>query len=521
MLDSARANGRLEEQPAERALAERQATDALRQEAFAGPQSRQADVSKIGSQVERVAFAASGPFVDVSPEIAFRWLNTPAGKAVPPIAERFEAHALRELGPEAQPDIYVSKTPGDRNLPPGARVYGSINEAVRNAAPGSVIQVGEGVYNEQVNLSERQSNLVIQTDRQNPAVISGGGFRITSGSHDITVRNFDIRNFSGHDAGIRIDGSDIHDITIAGNNVHDARGAEGIAVYGRPGVPVSRITIAGNRIHDLKLGELEALPINGNVDGFTVTGNSGYRLDNLFIDAIGGEGNGGNRDQARNGVIAFNFADGISSKGNNSYSDYSAAGIYSDAAKSLNIYGNYVRNSDYGIEIGSEHGGINSSNMSVHDNILEKSHLNWLKLGYKGGVDNSTIENNLVLNNSLSDVEREGPVEKSVKVGGNIGAPDFTHVTRFPAAIADLLNRKPQDSVAPQPPAREEGRNQERKPAPAPQWSTEQRQEWPWNLQTPQPVPEGIEHRRQSPWDSLSRTGTEEKVEHRRESPWS
>ena len=377
----------------------------------------------------------SKPFTDISQVEASRLLNTPVGKDLPPIAEQFEQDALKQLGPEAKPTIYVSKTATDKGIPPGARSYRTISDAVKNATDGSVIQVLAGEYNERVNLGEKNSNITIQTDRNNPAVLNRGGFRVGSNAHDITIRNFEIKNFGSFDAGIRVDGSNIRNITIAGNNIHSASDSEGIGVYGRAGKPATNINVIGNRIHDLKLSQLEALPINGNVDGFKVIGNSGYRLNNLFIDVIGGEGNGGNKDQARNGTIAFNFADGISSKNNPSYGDYSAGGLYVDGGKDLEIYGNYVRNSDMGIEIGSEHRGLNSSGVNVHNNIFERSVLAWLKLGYKGGVDNSTIKDNLVVVNGVSNVEREGPVSPSTKVENNIGARDRSSITRIPTLM--------------------------------------------------------------------------------------
>lgn len=381
----------------------------------------------------------SKPFVEVDPMKAANMLATPPSKEIPPVAERFEQDALAKLGPEPSPTIYVSKD--GKNVPTGATKYTSITEALRHATAGSVIQVGPGVYNERVKLAAKHSKISIQTDRHNPAIIKDGGFNIGDGAHDLSIRNFDVRNFSGYGAGILIDGSNIKNITIAGNNVHDARITEGIAVYGRPGSGVNNVNIIGNRVHGLILGQLEAMPINGNVDGFTIIGNSGYEMDNLFIDVIGGEGNGGNKDQPRNGVIAYNFADGISSTENPEYDGYSAAAIYSDGGRNLDIYGNYVRNSDFGIEIGSEHRGLNSSHVQVHNNIIEKS-ITWLKLGYKGGVDNSTVRDNLVLNNSLSDVEREGPVSSStVKVDGNIRASDRNHITKIPAKIAAFFYR--------------------------------------------------------------------------------
>ncbi len=382
--------------------------------------------------------ASKEPFTEVKPSDVAKFLNNEKGKDLPPIAEIYEKQALAELGPDKTPTIFVSKD--GKDVPEGAKVYKSINEAMNKATAGDVIQVMPGTYSEQVRFDKEKSNITLQTSRENPAVINGGSIKVGSGTHDIAIKNFEVKNFSGQGAGIRVDGSDIKNITIAGNNVHSASNAEGIAVYGRPGVPVTNVNVIGNRVHDLKLSQLEALPINGNVDGFKVKGNSGYKLDNLFIDVIGGEGNGGNKDQAKNGEIAYNFADGVSSKKNGSYGDYSAGGIYSDGGANLKIYGNYIRNSDYGIEVASEHRGLNSTGIEVHGNIFENSNLSWLKLGYKGGVENSKVENNLVLKNNPKSVEVEGPVRKpSEIIGNNIGSKDRDSINSIPSLILNKL----------------------------------------------------------------------------------
>lgn len=352
-----------------------------------------------------------------NPQELAKLLDTPPGKDLPPVAEIFERNALGELGPEPKPNVYVSKDRTDKNIPVGSTVYSSINEAVQKSRPGSVIQVLPGIYRESVNFGASNSNIVLQTDRSNPAVIDGGNISIKSGAHDIAIRNLEVRNFSGRSAGIRVDGSNIKNITIAGTNVHSASGSEGIAVYGRAGEPVSNVRVIGNRIHNLSLDLLEAMPINGNVEDFKIKGNSGYELNNLFIDVIGGEGNGGKQDQPRQGEIAYNFGDGISSRENLSYRKQpSAAGIYSDGGRDLEIYGNYIRNSDFGIELASEHSSISSRNINVRDNIFEDSYLSWLTLGNVGGVSNSTLRNNLIIGNSK--ISRNGSAS-SVRIESN------------------------------------------------------------------------------------------------------
>jgi hypothetical protein len=216
---------------------------------------------------------------------------------------------------------------------------------------------------------------------------------------------------------MRIDGTNIHRITVAGNNIHSASGAEGIAVYGRGGSEASRlskINIISNKVQDLKLGELEAIPINGNVSGFKIVGISGYKLDNIFIDTIGGEGVSKNAafDQARNGEISFNYADKISTQSNpnsRESGNLSAAAMYSDGAKNLSIRNNYIRNADFGIEIGGEHSGLASSNAAVSSNIVEASNYAWLGRGAApqrpGGAKDSYARDNVVIGNAKTETQ--------------------------------------------------------------------------------------------------------------------
>ncbi|MBP9092124.1 hypothetical protein KBI23_13940 [bacterium] len=388
------------------------------------------------------------------------------GKNLPPIALGFKEIGLETLATASardrlKPQLHVSTRQGDKAFPLGSRQnpYTSIQTAVDSAPSGSVInvhRVGTDVYKERVSIT--RSDLVVQTDERNPAVLDLAGkttgranaaFTVGSGSSDISIKNFEIRNFTGSTAAIRIDGSNIDNITVAGNNIHSASGAEGIAVYGRGGNEASRlskINIIANKVHDLKLGELEAIPINGNVSGFKIIGNSGYKLDNIFIDTIGGERVSKNAtlDQVRNGEVSFNYADGISTKHNPNSSEagnYSAAAIYSDGAKNISIKNNYIRNADFGIEIGGEHSGLASSNVAVSNNVIEASNYVWLGRGgdpqRPGGAKDSYARDNVIIGNAK--IETQSNV-RNFAVERNMVFAKITATTVLPKEIAALVN---------------------------------------------------------------------------------
>ncbi len=385
--------------------------------------------------------------------------------ALPPIAKDFMQVGLNlvkkeEAADSSKPQIHVSTRAGISKFPLGSEQnpYTSIQAAIEKAPSGSVInvhRVGQDVFKERISIN--RSGLVLKTDRDNPAIIdlqnvkgADAAIAIGSGVKDIGVRNFEIRNFSGRSAGISIEGANIENITISGNNIHSAQGSEAIRVYGRgitESSKVKNVKILANEIHNLKLGELEAIPINGNVSDFKVIGNAGYKLDNIFIDAIGGEKVSANKmlDQARHGQIEFNYANGVSTLNNQNSREsgkFSAAAIYSDGARNLSIRNNYIKASDFGIEVGSEHRAIDSSRVEVSGNIVEDSKYVWLGRGgdpsRPGGARDSFARNNILIGNDKNELQSN---VSNFPVNSNPDFKDISKVTQLPKPIATLLQR--------------------------------------------------------------------------------
>ncbi|MFD1906737.1 hypothetical protein ACFSQ7_26155 [Paenibacillus rhizoplanae] len=99
------------------------------------------------------------------------------------------------------------------------------------------------------------------------------------------------------------------DLSVLNNRIHSiantatpegdgltGRDAHGIAVYGTEAKEALQgLIIDGNEVYDLVLGSSEALVVNGNVDTFEITNNIVHDSDNIGIDLIGYEGNGGRR----------------------------------------------------------------------------------------------------------------------------------------------------------------------------------------------------------------------------------
>ena len=123
----------------------------------------------------------------------------------------------------------------------------------------------------------------------------------------------------------------LDNIIIRNCKVHDVQGIHGICVYAsNDQVPVSKLTIEGCEVFDCACGSSESVVLNGNVDGFLISGNIIHDNNNIGIDMIGYEGyathseeDGGRNpyevDMARNGVCRDNVVYNISTQGNAAY----------------------------------------------------------------------------------------------------------------------------------------------------------------------------------------------------------
>src|SRR5439155_22351590 len=102
-------------------------------------------------------------------------------------------------------------------------------------------------------------------------------------------------------------------VELSNNLIHNIESpndhAHGIAFSGSSATPMTNILVQGNEIRSCRLGQSESLVLNGNIDGFTVSGNIVQDNDNIGIDFIGFEGTGPScQDQARNGISVDNRA---------------------------------------------------------------------------------------------------------------------------------------------------------------------------------------------------------------------
>jgi len=217
----------------------------------------------------------------------------------------------------------------------------------------------------------------------------------------------------GTPIGISVEGSSSF-IELRNNLIHNIESpngnAHGIAFYGNAAAPMTNIVVEGNEIRNCRLGQSEALVLNGNVDGFIVARNIVHDNDNIGIDFIGFEATGpAGQDQARNGICVDNVVYNISSATNPTYGgDRSADGIYVDGGRDIVIERNKVDNCDIGIEVASEHGGMATSNITVRSNFISRGYQgNILMGGYdatRGDAHNVVVVNNTTYQGTYGEI---------------------------------------------------------------------------------------------------------------------
>jgi len=327
-------------------------------------------------------------------------------------AQQPTAHAGPDLPATAAaattPTTYVAPGGSDAAAGTVTAPFATIQHAVDTLGGGGTVVVRGGTYAQRVSL-KNATGITITVAAGEHAVLDGSTLTVPTGrsamvdivgSTNIAVLGLDITGYrtsaiDGMPIGIYVHGGDTG-ITIHGDHVH-AMGnyngtlgsmdmnAHGIAVYGdSPTRSVSALTIDGNEVDHLSLGASESVVVNGNVDGWQITGNHIHDDNNIGIDAIGFEPTlpaayrYTDLNRARNGTISGNVVENIISEGNPAYwSDGSwcncADGIYVDGGTHIGISGNTTTRADIGIEVAAENAKGAADHVTVTGNTVQLS----------------------------------------------------------------------------------------------------------------------------------------------------
>ncbi|QHZ47104.1 right-handed parallel beta-helix repeat-containing protein [Bacillus sp. NSP9.1] len=327
---------------------------------------------------------------------------------------------------EAEPAncLYVSPDGNDQNEGTKEKPFRTLAHAAKEAVPGTTVMIREGTYHETLDVkhSGTDENPVTFRNYENEKVVISGE-AVTDAEyetplvhihdkHNITISGFTIQDLSvsSEEAtamGIYVSGSSSH-ITMKNNHIRDIKttaddgNAHGIAVYGSGSM--KDIKIEDNTVEKLTLGASEAVVLNGNIDGFTISGNVVRDNNNIGIDLIGYEGTADQNDFVRNGVVENNTVYHNSTYGNPAYGDdYSAGGIYVDGGQRIDIKKNIVYENDIGIEATSEHRGKYADDVQITDNTVYENAYTGISIGgydnKRGGTSNSVIAHNIMYRN--------------------------------------------------------------------------------------------------------------------------
>jgi len=248
-----------------------------------------------------------------------------------------------------------------------------------------------------LKLTMKKGRDALTTRRNAPFIYIGDGIR------DVVIEGLDLQGHRAGDNeiyGIVVEGKKIRNIAIMNNRIHDFdsdENAHAIAVYGTAKAAkaaVTNVIIEGNEIRDMRTGSSESIAINGNVRRWEIIGNVLINLNNIAIDAIGGEGtspartdkNGrvlpGRYDAARYGFIENNRIEKMHTLGNPAYDNEEswAAAVYVDGGHHILIRNNQVVDSAWGYEIGAEN-CIVTRQVTMTGNSAEEGYYGDLVLG--------------------------------------------------------------------------------------------------------------------------------------------
>lgn len=341
---------------------------------------------------------------------------------------------------------YVSTSGNNANPGTSASPWRTIQYAANRANAGETVYIRGGTYHESVtvNVSGSASGgaITFQSYPGETAILDGTGLTApTSGNNGllnivdhsyIKIVGLEIRNYAGSSTsqvpvGIWITGASTN-IQILSNHIHNiantARSSNanalGLGVYGsNPTTAISNLIIDGNTLDHLTLGSSESLALDGNVQNWAITNNVIHDNNNIGIDAIGFEGvsSSAATDQARNGTISGNTVYNITAYGNPAYGNtFGADAIYCDGCTQVTIERNVVHNSDFGVEVASEHANKLSSYVNVRSNVIYGNNISGLTIGgydsSRGGTDHCNFVNNTFYNN---DTQNSGSGEFQIQ----------------------------------------------------------------------------------------------------------
>ncbi|MBI4929821.1 MAG: T9SS type A sorting domain-containing protein [Bacteroidetes bacterium] len=307
----------------------------------------------------------------------------------------------------------------------------TIQNACNNATPNSIVYIKGGTYNENldVNVSGTAGNPITFRNYMNDSVyIDGTGTTGTAmlymlDKSYLNFQNLVIQNRTVNDAqGIAVECSAtgsvknlsfkkiiIRHINWTNNPAAipgPSNNSQGFIAYGygnNQANAIGNITIDSCEAYSNILGFSEAMTLDGNVDGFTISNCKIHDNTNIGIDIAGNYLVSSNPavDHARNGSI-------INCECYRNVSSYAtSAGIYVDGGWNTVIEKCKSYENGWGIEVGCEEDGTSDS-ITVKNNLIYNNEEGGLSIGgyttaTTGQVRYTTIRNNTFFQNNSNN----------------------------------------------------------------------------------------------------------------------
>ena len=270
---------------------------------------------------------------------------------------------------------------------------------------------GETAILDGSNLTGAFTSMIACHDCYNTTI---DGLKLTGLTTDVVAEGaYDTRFgiiFNGKGDNINIINNEIYDMHWTNDelkklNPLQSNNLGAIQVVGIDSTPITNVTISGNNVHDITPGWTEAIAVNGNVDGFTISNNTVTDIRNIGIVAAGNYGwlleqdgatlSAGD-NQARNGVISGNTVTGCISP------IAVSAGLYLDGSLNVEVMNNISNSNGVGMSVGNEVYDSSSGGHTIHDNTFANNLLAGMYIGSTSSgsnVDDVEVYNNTTNNN--------------------------------------------------------------------------------------------------------------------------
>ena len=301
---------------------------------------------------------------------------------------------------------YVSTTGADTNSGTEASPFKSISKGIENLQPGDGLIIKEGVYKERVTLSKRGnegSPIVIKADGKVIIDGEGGGgtlFTFASNSSYVSVEGLLFKNMNAVEARgmcLKSACNHIQILDCSFENIqtphpsHKYNTANAVYFEGSGETAIDNILIKGGSATNCGAGWSEVYSVDGNCTNVTIDGVKVSFTDikgNIAICVCGNDPDTNSNPEVnrpRNVTIKNCSISGCTSPyGKDAY------GIYIDGAYNVTVYGNNVRSSEGGIEVGSEHQTTTFEGRETEKVVVEKNEISDCKNAiYVGGFNSS------------------------------------------------------------------------------------------------------------------------------------